>query len=97
MLKVISLVLLSMIQIRFLADKSITYILWSRYRNTLVKEVRKFEKIDYKLQKCKLDIALLTSHAEPILKKNETSLSLYLFDWYLPYEIIFQYLLLLQL
>ena len=45
MLKVISLVLLFMIQIRFPADKSMAL-------NTLVKEVRKFEKIDYKLRKC---------------------------------------------
>ena len=37
MLKVILLALLFMIRIRFLVDKSITYILWSRYGNTLVK------------------------------------------------------------
>ena len=49
MLKIISLVLLFMIRIRFPADKSIAYILWSRYGNTSVKEVRKLEKIDYKL------------------------------------------------
>ena len=59
MLKVISLVLLSMMQIRFPADKSIAYILRSRYGNALVKEVRKFEKIDYKLRNCKLDIVFL--------------------------------------
>ena len=49
MLKVISLALLFMIRIRFPADKSIAYILRSRYGNTSVKEVRKLEKIDYKL------------------------------------------------
>ena len=54
MLKVISLVLLYMIRIRFPADKSIAYILRSRYGNTLVKEVTKFEKI-----KSKLDILFL--------------------------------------
>ena len=55
-LKVILLVLLFIIQIIFLADKFIAYILRSRYEDTLVKEARKFEKIDYKLRKCKLDI-----------------------------------------
>ena len=45
-----------MIWIRFPADKYIAYILRSRYGNTLVKKVRKFEKTDYNLQKCKLDI-----------------------------------------
>ena len=33
--------------------------------------------------------SLLISRDEPIIKKNETSLPLYLFDWSLPYEIIF--------
>ena len=59
MLKVISLALLFMIRIRFAADKSIVYILRSRYGNTLVKVVIKFQKIDYKLRKCKLDIVFL--------------------------------------
>ena len=59
MLKVISLVLLFMIRTRFPGDKSITYILRSRYGSTLVKEVRKFEKIDYKLRKCMLDVVFL--------------------------------------
>ena len=64
MLKVILLVLLFMIRIRFLADKSIAYILGSRYGNTLVKEVRKFEKIDCKLRKCMLDIVFLETCLE---------------------------------
>ena len=64
MLNVISLVLLFMIRIRFPADKSIAYILRSRYGNTLVKEVRRFEKIDYKLRKCMLDIVFLETCLE---------------------------------
>ena len=64
MLKVISLALLLMIGIRFAADKSIAYILRSRYGNTLVKKVRKFEKIDYKLRKCNLDIVFLETCLE---------------------------------
>ena len=54
---VISLVLLFMIRIRFPADKSMAL-------KTLVKEVRKFEKIDYKLRKCKLDIVFLETCLE---------------------------------
>ena len=64
MLKVISLALLFMIRVRFPADKSIEYILRSRYANKLVKQVRKFEKIDYKLRKCKLDIVFLETCLE---------------------------------
>ena len=64
MLKVISLVLFFMIRIRFPADRSIAYILRSRYGNTLVKEVRRFEKIDYKLRKCMLDIVFLETCLE---------------------------------
>ena len=64
MLKVISLALLLMIGIRFTADKSIAYILRSRYGNTLVKKVRKFEKIDYKLRQCNLDIVFLETCLE---------------------------------
>ena len=64
MLKVISLVLLFMIRVRFPADKSIVYILRSRCGNTLVEEVRKFEKIAYKIRKCKLDIVLLETCLE---------------------------------
>ena len=64
MLKFISLALLLMIGIRFAADKSIEYILQSRYGNTLVKKVRKFEKIDYKLRKCNLDIVFLETCLE---------------------------------
>ena len=64
MLKVISLALLSMIRIRFPVDKSIAHILRSRYGNKLVKEIGKFEKIYYKLQKCKTDIVFLETCLE---------------------------------
>ena len=41
-----------------------TFILRCRDGNTLVKEVRKFEKIGYKLRKCKLDLAFLETCLE---------------------------------
>ena len=43
-----------MIRLRFPLGKSITYVLRSRYDNLVAKELRKFEKIDYSLWKCKL-------------------------------------------
>ena len=57
--KVISLALLFLVRLRFPLDKSITYVLRSRYSNLVVKELRKFEKIDYSLRKCKLDLTFL--------------------------------------
>ena len=74
MLKVISLVLLFMMQIRFPADKSIAYILRFRYGNILVKGLRKLEKIDYKLPKCKLDIAFLETCQEDKIRPKYLNL-----------------------
>ena len=59
MLKVILLALLFLIRLWFPLDKSITYVLRSRYGNLMVKELQKFEKDDYSLQKCKLDLTFL--------------------------------------
>ena len=39
--------------------KSIEHVLRSRYGNLVVKELRKFETIDYSLRKCKLDLTFL--------------------------------------
>ena len=68
MLNVISLALLSSFRLKFPMDKSIACILWSGYGNTVVKDIRKFEKIDFVLQKCKLDLLFLvfrTLHRKP--------------------------------
>ena len=69
MIKVISLVLLFMILNSFLADKFIAYILRSRYGNTLVKEVRRLEKIHYKLRKC-IDIVFLETYLENKIRQK---------------------------
>ena len=61
MLKVISLALLFLIWLRFPLDKSITYVLRSSYGNLVVKELRKFEKTDHSLRKCKLDLTFLVA------------------------------------
>ena len=69
MIKVISLVLLFMILNSFLADKFIAYILRSRYGDTLVKEVRRLEKIHYKLRKC-IDIVFWEIYLENKIRQK---------------------------
>ena len=64
MLKVISLALLFLVRLRFPVDKSIACVLRSRYGNTVVKHIRKFEKIDFVLRKCKLDLLFLETCLE---------------------------------
>ena len=64
MLKVISLALLLLVRLRFPVDKSIAYVLQSRYRNIVVKDIRKFEKIDFALRKCRLDLLFLEACLE---------------------------------
>ena len=64
MLKAISLVFLILVRLRFPVDKSIAYILRSRYGNMVVKDIRKFEKIDFALRKCKLDLLFLEACSE---------------------------------
>ena len=59
MLNVISQALLFLVRLRFPVDKSIAYVLRSRLENTVVKGIRKFEKIDFALRKCKLDLLFL--------------------------------------
>ena len=59
MLKVISLALLLLIRLQFPLDKFITYVLRFTYGNLVVNELRKYEKFDYSLRKCKLDLIFL--------------------------------------
>ena len=63
MLKVISLALLFWVRLRFPVDKSIVYVFPSRYGNTVVED-RKFEKTDFALRKCKLDLLFLETCLE---------------------------------
>ena len=64
MSKVISLTLLFLVRLRFPVDKSIPCVLPSRYGNTVIKDIRKFEKIDFALRKCKLDQLFLETCLE---------------------------------
>ena len=53
------LVLLFLARIRFPRNESIASIVWKRYSGEILKTIRKFEKVDYKLRKAKLDINFL--------------------------------------
>ena len=64
MLKVIPLALLFLVRLRFPVDKSIACVLRSRYGNTVVKDIRQFEKIDFALRRCKLDLLFLETCLE---------------------------------
>ena len=57
--KVLGLVFLFIIPIRFSKGKSIADIIRSRYGEAFVRKIRKFEKSDYKLQKGHLDLRFL--------------------------------------
>ena len=90
MLKFISLVLLFLIPLQFLLDNFITYCLRSKYSNLMVKKLRKFEKVDYSLWKCKLDLTLLITYLHNniiqrlgIIQKLSENLSIFLV-WFFP-------------
>ena len=57
--KVLGLVLLFIIRIRFPKVKMIADIIRNRYEKAFVRKIRKFEKTDYKLRKGHLDLRLL--------------------------------------
>ena len=57
--KVLSLVCIFIIRLRFPATKSISDILRKRYGAAVVKSVRKFERLDFKKKKAMLDISFL--------------------------------------
>mgnify|MGYP001800918522 FL=1 len=57
--RVISLVFLFLVRLRFPAHLSITQVIRKRYGNNNVKLIRSFEKIDFKYRKLLLDIDFL--------------------------------------
>ena len=58
-LRVVILVFLFLARIRFPKNESISSIVPKRYNGEVLKVIRKFEKVDYKLRKAKLDISFL--------------------------------------
>ena len=58
-MRVVAIVLLFRIQLRFPLSKSMSQIISSRYGDTTIKRLRKLEKIDYSLRKAELDLEFL--------------------------------------
>ena len=58
-MRVAVLVFLFLARIRFSKNKSISSIVRKRYSGEILKAIRKFEKVDYKLKKEKLNISFL--------------------------------------
>ena len=56
---IFGLVLLFIIGVKYPTGKSIADIMRNRYFEAYLKKIRRFEKCDFKLQKCHLDLRLL--------------------------------------
>ena len=54
-MKVAAIVFLFLLRLRFPQSKSLSYIIRRRYDDKIIKRLRKFEKIDYRLRKAELD------------------------------------------
>ena len=55
-MKVADIAFLFLILLRFPQSKSMSQIIRSQYGDTIIKRLRKFEKIDYGLRKAKLNL-----------------------------------------
>ena len=64
MLKVIPLASLFLARLRFPEEKYIAHVLQSRYGNAMIKDIKKFEKTDSPLRKCKLYLLFLEACLE---------------------------------
>ena len=49
--RVLSLVFLFIVRLRFPSEKSVAEVIRKRYNDNIVKQIRKFEKLDYKIRK----------------------------------------------
>ncbi len=56
---VLAYVLLFVIKCRFPANKSVAEIIRRRYDENVLKDIRRLEKLDFKLRKCDLDVDFL--------------------------------------
>ena len=74
-LRVAVLVFLFLARIRFPKNESISSIVRKRYSGEVLKAIRKFEKVDYKLRKAKLDISFL------VKCQNENIIPILSFVW----------------
>ena len=60
-IRVLSLVFLFIVRLRFPSDKSIANVIRSRYNDEIVKQIRRFEKLDFKIRKNEADLDFLQS------------------------------------
>ena len=63
-LKTLALVFMFLIRLRFPKNLSLIQVIHKRYGNTVVKLVRKFEKLDFKHRKAALDLQFLKTCQE---------------------------------
>ena len=59
--RVLSLVFLFIVRLRFPLDKSIANVLRSHYNDEIVKQIRRYEKLDFKIRKNEADLDFLQS------------------------------------
>ena len=48
-------------RLRFISDKLIANVIGSRYIDKIVKQIRRFEKLDFKIRKNEIDLDFLQS------------------------------------
>ena len=60
-IRVLSLIFLFIVRLRFSSDKWIANVIRSRYNDEIVKQIRRFEKLDFKIQKNEADLDFLQS------------------------------------
>ena len=58
-IRVLSLVFLFIVRLRFPSKKSIANVIRSGYNGVIVKQIRRFEKLDFKIQKNEADLDFL--------------------------------------
>ena len=63
-LKALTLVFMFLIRLRFPKNLSLIQVIHKRYGNTVVKQVRRFEKLDFKHRKAALDLQFLKTCQE---------------------------------
>ena len=60
--RVLSLVFLFIVRLRFPSEKLVAEVIRKRYNHNIVKQIRKFEKLDYKIRKNEADLEFLKSY-----------------------------------
>ena len=58
-IRVLSLVFLFIVRLRFPSDKSVASVMRSRYNVEIAKQIRRFEKLDFKIRKNEGDLDFL--------------------------------------